>query len=256
MHKPSSCCQNKPSAETAPSLPDADNVFFCPMCPEVFSASPGSCPHCGMPLETTSPPDALLADSDVLESFREFLFGIMLSAPILLLAMGPMFGLSIDSWIDPHINQLLQLVLTSLVIATFGRSIFSRGIRSIATGHLNMFTLITLGVSAAYGFSVVATLFPNLFPDSFLNPQTNLVHTFFDAAAMIIALVLLGQALENQARSKTGTELRSLVSLAPMTARVIVENNEQDVPLSQIHPGDHLRVRPCLLYTSPSPRDS
>ncbi len=244
MHKPSSCCQNKPSAETAPSLPDADNVFFCPMCPEVFSASPGSCPHCGMPLETTSPPDALLADSDVLESFREFLFGIMLSAPILLLAMGPMFGLSIDSWIDPHINQLLQLVLTSLVIATFGRSIFSRGIRSIATGHLNMFTLITLGVSAAYGFSVVATLFPNLFPDSFLNPQTNLVHTFFDAAAMIIALVLLGQALENQARSKTGTELRSLVSLAPMTARVIVENNEQDVPLSQIHPGDHLRVRP------------
>ena len=244
MHKPSSCCQNKPSAKTAPSLPEADNVFFCPMCPEVFSASPGSCPHCGMPLETTSPPDAVLADSDVLRSFHEFLFGMMLSAPILLLAMGPMFGLSIDSWIDPHINQLLQLALTSLVIATFGRSIFTRGIRSIATGHLNMFTLITLGVSAAYGFSVVATLFPNLFPDSFLNPQTNLIHTFFDAAAMIIALVLLGQALENQARSKTGTELRSLVSLAPMTARVIVENDEQDVPLSQVHPGDRLRVRP------------
>ena len=244
MHKSSSCCQDKPSAETAPSLPEADNVFFCPMCPEVFSASPGSCPHCGMPLETTSPPDAVLADSDVLRSFHEFLFAMMFSATILLLAMGPMFGLSIDSWIDPHINQLLQLALTSLVIATFGRSIFARGIRSIATRHLNMFTLITLGVSAAYGFSVVATLFPNLFPDSFLNPQTNLVHTFFDAAAMIIALVLLGQVLENQARSKTGSELRSLVSLAPMTARVIVENDEQDVPLNQIHPGDHLRVRP------------
>ena len=197
-----------------------------------------------MPLETTSPPDALTTDDDVLRSFREFLFGMTLSTPILLLAMGPMFGISIESWIDPHINQLLQLVLTSLVIGTCGRSIFFRGIRSIATGHLNMFTLITLGVSAAYGFSAVATLFPNLFPASFLNPRTNLVHTFFDAAAMILALVLLGQALENQARSKTGNELRSLVSLAPITARVVVENSEQDVPLSQIHPGDHLRVRP------------
>ena len=197
-----------------------------------------------MPLETTSPPDALTTDDDVLHSFREFLFGMTLTTPILLLAMGPMFGISIESWIDPHINQLLQLVLTSLVIGTCGRSIFFRGIRSIATGHLNMFTLITLGVSAAYGFSAVATLFPNLFPASFLNPRTNLVHTFFDAAAMILALVLLGQALENQARSKTGNELRSLVSLAPITARVVVENSEQDVPLSQIHPGDHLRVRP------------
>ena len=197
-----------------------------------------------MPLETTSPPDALTTDDDVLHSFREFLFGMTLSTPILLLAMGPMFGISIESWIDPHINQLLQLVLTSLVIGTCGRSIFFRGIRSIATGHLNMFTLITLGVSAAYGFSAVATLFPNLFPASFLNPRTNLVHTFFDAAAMILALVLLGQALENQARSKTGNELRSLVSLAPITARIVVENSEQDVPLSQIHPGDHLRVRP------------
>ena len=128
-----------------------------------------------------------------------------LTTPILLLAMGPMFGISIESWIDPHINQLLQLVLTSLVIGTCGRSIFFRGIRSIATGHLNMFTLITLGVSAAYGFSAVATLFPNLFPASFLNPRTNLVHTFFDAAAMILALVLLGQALENQAGRKPET---------------------------------------------------
>ena len=125
-----------------------------------------------MPLETTSPPDALTTDDDVLRSFREFLFGMTLSTPILLLAMGPMFGISIESWIDPHINQLLQLLLTSLVITTCGRSIFSLGVRSIATGHLNMFTLITLGVSAAYGFSVAATLFPNLFPDSFLDPQT------------------------------------------------------------------------------------
>jgi Cu+-exporting ATPase len=118
-----------------------------------------------MPLETTRPLDTLSADEEVLHGFRDFFSGIILSVPILILAMGPMFGLSIVSWIDPHINQLLQLLLTSLVIATCGRSIFSRGVRSIATGHLNMFTLITLGVSAADGFSVAATLFPNLFPD-------------------------------------------------------------------------------------------
>ena len=218
--------------------------YFCPMCPEVFSASPGSCPQCGMPLETTNPTDALPVEGSVLIGLRELLFGIILSAPILILAMAPMLGLSVEAWIDPHINQLLQLILTSLVIVTCGRSIFSRGIRSLATGNLNMFTLITVGVSAAYGFSLIATLLPTSFPDSFQNPKTGLVHTFFDAAAMIIVLVQLGQALESQARSKTGAELRSLVSLAPMTARVVLENGEQDVPLSSVHPGDHLRVRP------------
>ena len=197
-----------------------------------------------MPLETISPQNAIPTEEITLLGLREFLYGIILSAPILLLAMAPMFGLSVEAWIDPHINQFLQLILTSLVIATCGRSIVSRGIRSIATGNLNMFTLITIGVSAAYGFSLLATLLPTFFPDSFRNPKTGLVHTFFDAAAMIIVLVHLGQALESQARSKTGAELRALVSLAPMTARVVLENGEHDVPLSTVHPGDHLRVRP------------
>ena len=197
-----------------------------------------------MPLETTGVPDAVVSDEKMLNNFGEFLIGTILSVPVLLLAMGPMLGLSTEDWIDTRTGQLLQLILTSFVIATCGRSILMSGIRGIKTGHLNMFTLITIGVTAAYGFSVVATLFPKLFPASFLNPQTELTHTFFDATCMIIVLVLLGQALESQARSKTGTELRSLVSLAPMTARVVLENSEQDLPLSQIHPGDHLRVRP------------
>ena len=197
-----------------------------------------------MPLETTGVPNATISDDNILNNFGEVVIGTILSIPVLLLAMGPMLGLSTEDWIDPHTGQLLQLVLTSFVIATCGRSIFTSGIRSIKSGHLNMFTLITIGVTAAYGFSVAATLFPNLFPELFMNSQTELPHTFFDAACMIIVLVVLGQALESQARSKTGTELRSLVSLAPMTARVVLENSEQDLPLSQIHPGDHLRVRP------------
>ena len=132
-----------------------------------------------MPLETTNPTDSLSAEGSVLIGLRELLSGIILSAPILILAMAPMLGLSVEAWIDPHTNQLLQLILTSLVIVTCGRSIFSRGIRSLATGNLNMFTLITVGVSAAYGFSLIATLLPTSFPDSFQNPKTGLVHTFF-----------------------------------------------------------------------------
>ena len=147
-----------------------------------------------MPLETTSPQNAIATEETTLLGLREFLYGIILSAPILLLAMAPMLGLSVEAWIDPRINQFLQLILTSLVIATCGRSIVSRGIRSLATGNLNMFTLITIGVSAAYGFSLLATLLPTFFPDSFRNTKTGLVHTFFDAAAMIIVLVHLGQA--------------------------------------------------------------
>ena len=102
MHTPSSCCQNKHPAKTTSSLPDMGNGYFCPMCPEVFSASPGSCPQCGMPLETTDPTDALQAEGSVLIGLRELLSGIMLSAPILILAMAPMLGLSVEAWIDPH----------------------------------------------------------------------------------------------------------------------------------------------------------
>ena len=169
-----------------------------------------------MPLETTDPTDAIQAEGSVLIGLRELLSGIMLSAPILIWQWHQCLGY-LSRLGSTHINQLLQLILTSLIIVTCGRSIFSRGIRSLATGNLNMFTLITVGVSAASGFSLIATLLPTSFLIHFRirKPASSIL---FDAAAMIIVLVQLGQALENQARSKTGAELRSLVSLAPMTA--------------------------------------
>ena len=197
-----------------------------------------------MPLESTVPDTAFAPDSDKPLIDRELIFGLILLTPILILAMGPMLGLSFDTRLDARINPVLQLLFTSLLIITSGRSIFIRGMKSLISGHLNMFTLITIGVTAAYIFSVTATLLPGFFPEEFHDPRTSLVHSFFDACAMIIVLVLIGETLENQARIKTGSELRSLLSLAPTTARLISEHEEKDVPLSDIHPGDHLRVRP------------
>ena len=240
----STCCQRHPSTETTVQLDNNDAVYLCPMCPEVSSATPESCPQCGMQLESTGLDPAFAIDPDTPLIDRELLSGILLLTPIFIFAMGPMLGLSVDTWLDAHINQVLQLLFTSVLIITSGRSILIRGIKSLISGHLNMFTLITIGVTAAYIFSATATLLPDFFPEEFHDPRTSLVHSFFDACAMIIVLVLIGQTLENQARIKTGSELRSLLSLAPTTARLVTEHEEKDVPLSNIHPGDHLRVRP------------
>ena len=197
-----------------------------------------------MPLESTGLDADFSSGSDKPLIARELIFGLILLAPILFLAMGPMLGLSIDTWLDAHTNQALQLLFTSILIITCGYSIFSRGMKSLISGHLNMFTLITIGVTAAYIYSATATLLPGFFPEEFHDPRTSLVHSSFDACAMIIVLVLIGQMLENLARIKTGSELRSLLSLAPTTARLVTEHEEKDVPLHDVHPGDHLRVRP------------
>jgi Cu+-exporting ATPase len=197
-----------------------------------------------MPLESTGSDADFTPDSDTPLIDRELILGLILLPPILFLAMGPMLGLSIDTWLDARTSQVLQLLLTSVLLITCGHSIFSRGMKSLFSGHLNMFTLITIGVTAAYIFSATATLFPGFFPKEFHDPKTSLVHSFFDACAVIIVLVLIGQILENLARVKTGSELRSLLSLAPTTARLVSEHEEKDVPLRDVHPGDHLRVRP------------
>ena len=165
------------------------------MCPEVSSSTPKSYPHCGMPLESTVPDTAFAPDSDKPLLDRELIFGLILLTPILILAMGPMLGLSFDTRLDARINPVLQLLFTSLLIITSGRSIFIRGMKSLISGHLNMFTLITIGVTAAYIFSVTATLLPGFFPEEFHDPRTSLVHSFFDACAMIIVLVLIGETL-------------------------------------------------------------
>ena len=222
-------------------------VYTCPMHPEVVSDRPGSCPKCGMALEPSTvaldePPNPELADMS-----RRLWIGLAFSVPLILWAMGGMWAHA--PWHDfaahwMSVLNYIQLVIATIVVLGCGWPFFERAWASVLNRSPNMFTLIALGVGAAYLYSTAATLAPDLFPEGFRTAEGT-VDTYFETAAAIVVLVLLGQVLEIRAGAKPALPFASLMSLVPKTARIVTPaGEEQDVPLSQIKPGDLLRVRP------------
>jgi Cu+-exporting ATPase len=225
------------------SVPGRGTIYTCPMHPEVQQDHPGECPICGMSLE---PRIIDLDDEDESEiAFlsRKFWIGSVLTIPVLTLAMGKYFPLiNLNAWIPYSVSKLLELLLSTPVIAWAGSIFFVRGWRSVLNRSLNMFTLIALGVGAAYVYSLIGVLFPSLFPPSFR--ENGEVGLYFEAAAAITVLVLLGQLLEAKARNRTGKAIRALMGLAAKTAYRIRDGMEEEVTVDQIGKGDILRVRP------------
>ena len=232
-----------PSAPQQPAPGRAGAIYTCPMHPEIEQIGPGDCPKCGMDLEPkTLQLDAGNDDPELRGMTRRFWIAAALTLPVFLVSMLPMMGVPVDRWLGPTAHSWLQLVLATPVVLWAGWPFFERGFRSLATGHLNMFTLIAIGTGAAYLYSVVAVLFPAVIPHQFRHDGG--VPVYFEAAAVIITLVLLGQLLELRARHRTGAAIRELLSLAPPVARVVHHGEEREVPLDDVQQGDVLRVRP------------
>lgn len=220
-------------------------VYTCPMHPEVEQDEPGQCPECGMDLEPKTAGGAgdEEPDPELRSMTLRFWVGLALGLPVFVLAMGGMVpGLDLEAVVPHSLSKWIQLALATPVVIWCGAPFFKRGWRSVRTLNLNMFTLIALGTGVAYAYSVVATLFPQVFPPSF--QEAGHVAVYFEAAAMITVLVLLGQVLELRARRRTGKAVRELLELAPDTARVIRDGEEKEVPLDQVAKGETLRVRP------------
>jgi Cu+-exporting ATPase len=217
--------------------------WTCPMHPEIVRDVPGSCPICGMALEPMTPTADAGPNPELINMTRRFWIGAALAAPVLVLEMGRhLFG--IDRIVPALWNPWLQFVLATPVVLWAGFPFFERGYQSLRTRNLNMFTLIALGTGVAWIYSIVALLGPSLFPPEFRNAHGQ-VAVYFEAAAVITVLVLLGQVLELRARERTGGAIRALLDLAPKTARRIKEGGEdEEVTLDQIVVGDRLRVRP------------
>ncbi|PCJ93302.1 MAG: copper-translocating P-type ATPase [Hyphomicrobiales bacterium] len=229
---------NKKKQKSAPK----NAMYTCPMDPEVVQEGPGTCPVCGMALE---PMDGVSdgPNHELIDFTRRLWVSIAAAVPLLILTMGPMLGLPIREWIGETTALWTEFALATPVVLWAGMPLFHRGWTSIKTWNLNMWTLIMLGVGAAYGYSVFAMLFPDLFPDKML--MNGHVPVYFEASVVIIALVFVGQVLELRAREKTGDAIRALLDLAPKTARRINEDGtEYDAPLENILAGDQLRVRP------------
>jgi Cu+-exporting ATPase len=239
--RPGTCPKCGMALERAPGGARHKTIYVCPMHPEVRADQQGNCPKCGMVLEPETV--AIEEDNTELRSMTaRCAFAAALSVPLLILAMGPMLGLPIHKLLTSTAAGWLEFALATPVALFAGWPLLARGARSIVTGHLNMFTLIAIGVLAAYGFSVVAVVAPDIFPKSFHDHGR--VPLYFEAAAVITTLVLLGQVLELRARHQTGAALRELLSLAPPTARVVRDGSEQEVPLADVRVGDLVRVRP------------
>lgn len=220
--------------------------YTCPMDPEIIRDAPGDCPICGMALEPMGVPHADHGPNPELIDFtRRFWVGAILTLPILLLAMGPMVGLGVfRDMLGEPLAGWAELVLATPVVLWSGWPFFQRGVKSVINRHLNMFTLIAMGVGAAYVFSLVAVLFPGIFPDGFRDEGGH-VAVYFEAGAVIIVLVLLGQLMELHAREKTGSAIKALLDLAPKTAiRISGAGEDESVALDEIGVGDRLRVRP------------
>lgn len=221
-------------------------IYTCPMHPQIERDHPGECPICGMTLEPKTVGEPREEENSELKAMtRRFWVGLVLTVPILVLSMGEFIpGLRdiIRSWGRTNVVWA-QFILSTPVVLWAGWPFFERGGRSLVTRHFNMFTLISLGTGAAYAYSVVATVTPSLFPESFR--MNGAVAVYFEAAAVITVLILLGQVLELKARAATGAAIKALLGLAPKTARLVKEDgSEMDVFLEQVKVGDRLRVRP------------
>jgi Cu+-exporting ATPase len=228
------------------ALPVTKTEYTCPMHPQIMRDAPGSCPICGMALEPRTVSVEEEQNPELASMTRRFWVSVALTIPILVVAMADVVpGLSaLMQFASPRTWQWLEFILATPVVLWGGWPFFVRGARSLVTRNLNMFTLIGLGTGMAYGFSVVGVLFPGIFPASFQG-EGGEVAVYFEAAAAITTLVLLGQVMELRARSRTGAAIKALLGLAPKTARLIREDrSEVDVSLDEVKPGDRLRVRP------------
>ncbi|MCO5135176.1 MAG: heavy metal translocating P-type ATPase [Phyllobacteriaceae bacterium] len=217
--------------------------YTCPMDPEIVQEGPGTCPICGMALE---PMDGIAdgPNHELIDFTRRLWVSALAAIPLLILTMGPMVGLPVRQWLGETVSTWLEFALATPVVLWAARPFFHRGWTSIKTWNLNMWTLIMMGVGAAYGYSVIATFLPGLFPDSLKMHGTHMP-VYYEAAVVIIALVFVGQVLELKARERTGDAIRALLDLSPKTARRITPGGEEyDAPLENIVEGDRLRVRP------------
>ncbi len=245
----------KPASAPAPATPTAlaptsprstsEVDYVCPMHPEVVRDAPGACPICGMALEPRTVTLEAAPNPELVDMSRRLWWSIGPSAIVVLLGMSDAIpGEPLAQLLSMRALQWIQLVLATPVVLWAGWPFFARGVASIVRRSLNMFTLIALGAGAAYVFSVVATIAPSIFPAS-LRGMDGAVGVYFEAAAVITVLVLVGQVLELRARGQTGSAIRALLHLAPKSARRVRDDgSEDDVPLDQVHPGDRLRVRP------------
>ncbi|MGH8010247.1 MAG: HAD-IC family P-type ATPase, partial [Candidatus Binatia bacterium] len=236
VQSPQSPIRNRQSAIPA--------LYTCPMHPEVVREEPGACPICGMALE----PRVITGEEvnpELVDMTRRFWISVVLTTPLLIFMISDMLpARPLHRWAAGNLLIWMQFVLATPVVLWAGWPFFERGWASIVNRSLNMFTLIAIGTGAAYAYSVLATLLPDLFPDSF-RTHTGEIAVYFEPAAVIVTLVLLGQVLELRARSQTSSAIKALLGLAPKTARVIREDgSEADTPLDQVQVGDRLRVRP------------
>jgi Cu+-exporting ATPase len=229
------------AAGASASPAESGGVFTCPMHPEVRQTGPGSCPLCGMALEPVDATAAAGPNRELADMRRRFATALVLTLPVVVLDMG---GHALHGLIAASVSNWIQLALATPAVLWPGAPLFARGWASVRSRHLNMFTLIALGTGAAWLYSVAATVLPGAFPAGFRGPDGG-VAVYFEAASVIVVLVLLGQVLELRAREQTGGAVRALLQLAPRTARRIADDGtEAEVPLDHLHPGDRLRVRP------------
>ncbi|MET4702079.1 Cu+-exporting ATPase [Constrictibacter sp. MBR-5] len=238
---PETYLKGKPMPEPMP----AGTVYTCPMHPEIEQVGPGDCPICGMALEPKGVPRGDEGPNPELVDFtRRLWIGAALTVPVLLLAMGGYVGMPIRTWVGERLAHWLELILATPVILWAGWPFLVRGWKSFRSLNLNMFSLISMGILAAWSFSTVAVIAPSLFPSGFRDMEGN-VGIYFEAGAVIVVLVLLGQVLELRARERTGSAIRALLDLAAKTARIIrADGSEEEVPLEEVQIRDRLRVRP------------
>jgi Cu+-exporting ATPase len=251
---PSAYEGGRPAAPAAP----AGTLYTCPMHPEIVSEKFGDCPKCGMALEPMGGAEAAGPNPELADFTRRFWVSLVCAVPLLVLSMGPMLGLPVRGWLGERTAVLLEFALATPVVLWAALPFFRRGWQSLVNRSPNMWTLIALGVGAAYLFSLVATFLPGLFPNSLrvggmdAGPGTDgmagmggSVPVYYEAATVIVALIFVGQILELKARERTGSAIRALLDLAPKTARRLgVDGAETEVPLAEVRQGDRLRVRP------------
>ena len=249
---PARFLQPRPAPGSAPGpapgpapVGDPDEIYTCPMDPEVRQRGPGTCPICGMALEPLVVTAEAAPDRELADMSRRFAVGLALALPVFGLEMGGhVRALRLDAVVPPDVSVWLQFAFSTPVVLWAGAPFFRRGWSSVVSRHLNMFTLIALGTGTAYLYSLAATVAPGLFPAAFRGAGV-VVPVYYEAAAVITVLLLLGQVLELRARARTGGAIRALLTLAPKTARRLRDGGEdEEVPLAAIVVGDRLRVRP------------
>jgi len=239
------CSSCKPLEHVHTHTMDSNTIYTCPMHPEIQQKGPGACPKCGMALEPMVAQAGEEDTSELDDMTRRFKVSAILAFPVFVLAMtADLMPSLLPSWLEMSLVQWIMFILSTPVVLWGGWPFFVRGVNSVKTWNLNMFTLIALGVGAAYLYSLVALFLPSIFPPQ-MQMDEGLVDVYFEAAAVIVALVLLGQVLELRARSQTNTAIQMLLGLAPNTARIVrADGSEEDVPLEEVVVGDILRIRP------------